>query len=66
VIKSFPKSPNPKNRIKGYQKRYFGTQKKKKKKEAVKNEFKKGEKKTANSLHCKLQCILQHITKINK
>jgi hypothetical protein len=44
VIKSFPKSPNPKNRIKGYQKRIFGTEKKKKT-EAVKNEFKKGEKK---------------------
>jgi hypothetical protein len=41
VIKSFQKSPNPKNRIKCYQKRFFGTQKKT---EAIKNDFEKGEK----------------------
>jgi len=51
VIKFFPKSPNPKNRIKGYQKRIFGT---KKKKRPVKNEFKKGEKKL--QIHFSADC----------
>ncbi len=67
MIKSFPESPNPRNRIKGYQKRISGTQIK----EAVKNEFKKGKKNckltsVQTAVYCAAYCAAYYKNKLKK